>query len=147
LLVPWVAKPRLPGEKPISAGAVVAERFTRVVLVMDRVAEEISVLTGEETIDVSSVLMGTDDEIIPLIGEETIKVSSVMEGIDEEITPLTGDETIKVSSVMEGIDEELTATDGGSDEKTSEINCTDLEKLSFGGEFEKMLTGTTLGSC
>jgi hypothetical protein len=91
--------------------------------------------------------LGTDDDIIALTGEETIKVSSVMEEIDEEITPLTGDETIKVSSVMEGIDEEITPTDGGSDEKTSERNCTDFEKLSIGGELQKMLTGTSLGPC
>jgi hypothetical protein len=55
LLVPWLAKPRLPGETPISAGAVVAERITRV-LVMDGVADEIKALTGEEAIDVSSVI-------------------------------------------------------------------------------------------
>jgi hypothetical protein len=59
----------LPGEKPISAGAVVTERFT--VLVRDGV--EKGVLTGEETIVVSSVMMGVDDEIIPLIGEEKLR--------------------------------------------------------------------------
>jgi hypothetical protein len=49
-----------------------------------------------------------------------------MMGTDGEILPLTGEETIKVSSVMMGTDEEIMATDGGSDEKTSEMNCTDL---------------------
>jgi hypothetical protein len=97
-------------------------RFT--VLVRDGVAEGIRVLTGGETVD----------EVTPLTGDETIKVSSMMEGIDDEISPLTGDETNKVFSVMEGADEEITATDGGSAEKTSETSCTDLEKMSFAEE-------------
>jgi hypothetical protein len=81
LLVPFVSEPRLPGERPISAGAVVTKRFT--VLVRDGVAEEIRVLTGGETVD----------EITPLTGDEKNKASSVMEGADDEISPLAGDET------------------------------------------------------
>jgi hypothetical protein len=48
-------------KKPISARADVTERFT--VLVRDWVEVE-------ETIVVSSVMMGVDDEIVPLLGEE-----------------------------------------------------------------------------
>jgi hypothetical protein len=70
-----------------------------------------------------------------------------MEGFEDEISSLTGDETNKVSSVMEGVDEKITATDGGSDESTPEMSCTELEKMSFWGEFEKMLAGTALRSC
>ena len=51
------------------------------------------------------------------------------EGADEEISPLTGGETNKASSVTEGADEEI--TDGGRAEKTSEMSCTDLEKMPF----------------
>jgi len=89
------------------------------VVARDGLTEEIRVLTGGETVD----------EITPLTGDEKIKASSMMEGAAEEISPLTGDETNKASSVMEGADEEI--TDGGSAEKTSEMNCTDLEKMPF----------------
>jgi len=95
------------------------------VLVRDGVAEEIRVLTGGETVD----------EITPLTGDEKNKASSVMEGADEEISPLSGDETNKASFVMEGADEEI--TDGGSVEQTSEMNCNDLEKMSFVEEVEE----------
>ncbi len=57
-------------KKTISAGAVTDEAIS-VVSVMDGIAEEIKVLTGEETIEASSV-MGIDEEILPLTGEETI---------------------------------------------------------------------------
>jgi hypothetical protein len=75
------------------------------------------------------VMEGADEEISPLTGDEIIEVFSMMEGIDDEISSLTGDETNKVSCVMEGADEEI--TDEGSAEKTSEMSCNDLEKLSF----------------
>jgi hypothetical protein len=89
------------------------------VLMRDGVAEEIRVPTGGEPAD----------EITPLTGDEKDKAPSVTEGADEEISPPTGDETNKASSVMERADEEI--TDGGSAEKTSEMSCNDLEKLSF----------------
>jgi hypothetical protein len=92
-------------------------------------------------------MLGTDENILPLTGEETIDVSSSMMGADEKILPLTGEETIGGPSATMGADEKILATDGGSAEKTSEMSCTDLERLSFGGECEKMLIETTLGSC
>jgi hypothetical protein len=67
-------------------------------------------------------------------GEKTVSAGAVT---DEGIT--------EVASVMDGATEEIIPTDGGSDEKTSEMNCTDLERMSIGGEFEKMFAGTTLG--
>jgi hypothetical protein len=47
---------------------------------------------------------------------------------------------------MDGATEEVIPTDAGSDEKTSEMNCTDLERMSIGGVLEKMLDEPTLGA-
>ncbi len=69
-------------------------------------------------------------------GEKTVFAGAVNdEGIAE------------VVSVMHGATEEVIPTDGGSDEKTSEMNCTDLERMLIGGVLEKMLAGTTRWGC
>jgi hypothetical protein len=62
--------------------------------------------------------------------EKTVSAGAVT---DEGIT--------EVMSVMDGVTEEVIPIDGGSDEKTSEMNCTDLERMSIGGVLEKMLAG------
>jgi hypothetical protein len=84
----------------------------------------------------------TSEEIIPTTGKEIIEASSVMYGTDEDIIPTTSEKITEVFSVMNGTDEKIILTDGVSDERTSEMNWTDLEKLSMGaGELEKMLAG------
>ena len=125
MLVPFVSEPRLPGERPIFAGAVVTKRFT--VLVRDGVAEEIRVLTGGETVD----------EITPLTGDEKNKASSVMEGADEEITATDGGSAEKTSETScTDLEKMSFAEEIGETEL--ETDWTGLEKLLIGGEPTEM---------
>jgi hypothetical protein len=64
---------------------------------------------------------GTSEEIVPPTGEEIIEVSSVMDGTDEEITSPVGlPESSRVNSGVNRREEEkLVSTDGEINEITS----------------------------